>query len=593
MYSIFRKTVLMIVLLLVPILALYSISTMTSTEVVRRQIESSNLSQLIFLMDQIDTNIEQLSMFPVLLSYDPNIREFLNRRPLDRIDALNAEYRIISKLGSQSVSSGWQNDLSLILPQEERSITSGMFVQRSDEDWRGPVYTNWLFVADGSGSGASRYFVREIAEPLVETKKEAASAVFRVRFPASNVTAMLDAYKTGKENDPFLYFPGEPPILNSSSAKDRVSQLIGQLQLTEGGGRSSGQQLVRLDGEQFLVSFAVSEQLGWYLIDYAPYQSIITPIVQQRNFFYWIIGLLLLLAIGASFSLYRNVQRPLAQLISGVKRIKHGDYSARVCVKANNEFDYLGFHFNEMAEQIQLLIEDVYAEKLRSREATLKQLQSQINPHFLYNSLFFIINSAMLGNRESVVKMAQNLAAFFRYSTRVENQSVSLRDELDLVRSYLVIQNLRMNRLMFEIDVPEPMLELAMPRLIVQPIVENAIVHGIEPSVDGGMITITGKQTRRYNLLFIEDDGVGMTPEQIRKLSAELEQPLTEEAGTGTWNVHRRLQYQFGEESGLAFEPIPTGGLRTTIRWARSAAWTDGQQTDDQGGGWHASVDRG
>src|SRR5690554_4066407 len=96
--SVFRKTVLMLILLLVPIWILYSLSNRTSTEVVRRQIESSNLSQLMFLMDQMDTNIEQLSMFPILLSYDPNIREFLDHRPPKLYDALNAEYRIIEKL---------------------------------------------------------------------------------------------------------------------------------------------------------------------------------------------------------------------------------------------------------------------------------------------------------------------------------------------------------------------------------------------------------------------------------------------------------------------------------------------------------------
>lgn len=566
----------MLILLLVPILILYSLSNRTSTEVVRQQIESSNLSQLTFLMDQMDTNIEQLSMFPVLLSYDPNIREFLDHRPPRLFDALNAEYRIIAKLGLQSVSNEWRNDLSLILPQERRSITSSAFLQDSDEDMLGPIYKRWTYVSEGE----DRYFVREIGEPLSADLKPEASAVFRVRFHTGNLTAMLDAYKKGKNNDPFLYLRDEQPVWNSTSQTNKIRQLIGQLPIPEPDGADSGQRLIRLDGEQYLVSYVKSEQLGWYLVDYTPYQSVIAPITHQRNFFYAIIALLLLLAVGATFLLYRNVQRPLVQLISSVQRIKRGDYSARVNVQAKNEFDYLGFQFNEMAEQIQLLIEDVYAEKLRSREATLKQLQSQINPHFLYNSLFFIINAAMLNDRESVVKMSQSLAQFYRYSTRVENQAVTLREELDLVRNYLVIQNLRMNRVSFEIDVPENMLELIVPRLILQPIVENAIVHGIEPSPDGGMITITGKQDGLYNMIFVEDDGVGMTQEQLRKLNAQLEQPLTDEIGTGTWNVHRRLKYQYGGQSGLSFEQLPMGGLRTTIKWKQGPALDDGKDPD-------------
>ncbi|WP_027091579.1 sensor histidine kinase [Cohnella thermotolerans] len=574
--NIFLKMVLLLVLLLVPILILYSVSTRTSTEVVREQIETTNLNQLTFLMNQLDTNIEQLSMFPVLLSYDPYIREFLDRRPVKLFDALNAEYRIIEKLSLQSVSSGWQNDLTLILPQERREIASNVFLQATDKDTTGPIYTRWTYMTEGTGDKTRRYFVREIGEPAKERLKESAQAVFRVRFDMANITAMLDAYKNGKNNDPFLYLRGEQPVPNSTSSAEKTQQLV---ELLNGGGDlkpDTGQKLMKLGNDQYLVSYAKSQQLGWYLIDYTPYQSVITPITKQRNFFYAIIGLLLVLAVAASFLLYRNVQRPLGQLIANVQRIKRGDYSARIRYQARNEFDYLIFQFNEMAKQIQLLIEDVYAEKLRSREATLKQLQSQINPHFLYNSLFFIINSAMMNDKEAVVQMSQNLAQYCRYTTRVENQLVALEEELDLVRHYLIIQNLRMDRVQFEIDVPEKMLDLKVPRLILQPIVENAIVHGIGRSPDSGMITITGKQDDRYNMLYVEDDGPGMSPEALRELQVKLLQPMSEEIGCGTWNVHRRLQYQFGGQSGLSFEQLPMGGFRTTIKWTRtgtSEAW--------------------
>ncbi|RED62945.1 sensor histidine kinase [Cohnella phaseoli] len=566
----FRKIVLLLFLLLLPILVLYSVSTNTSTEVVRKQIETTNLNQLTFLMNQLDTNIEQLSMFPVLLSYDPYIREFLDRRPPLEFDARNAEYRIIEKLSLQSVSNGWKNDLTVIIPREKRAISSNIFLLESDQDMTGPIYTRWTYSLEEAGGKTERYFVHEIGEPAKAERKEAAQAVFRVRFTTANMTAMLDAYKNGKNNDPFLYVPGEQPVLNGTSSAEKAEQLIGLLEGELDKEPETGQRLVELGGEQHLVSYVKSRQLGWYLVDYTPYQSVITPITEQRNFFYVIIGLLLVLAVGASFLLYRNVQRPLGKLIGSVQRIKRGDYSARIDYLAKNEFDYLIFQFNEMSDQIQLLIEDVYAEKLRSREATLKQLQSQINPHFLYNSLFFIINSAEMNDRQAVVEMSQNLAEYYRYATRVENQSVALEDELELVRNYLMIQNLRMGRVQFEIDVPEKMLDLELPRLILQPIVENAIVHGVEKSPEGGMITITGKQDDRYNMIFVQDDGPGMEPQRLRDLQAELAQPMSEEVGCGTWNVHRRLQYRFGGQSGLVFEQLPMGGLCVTIKWTRS-----------------------
>jgi len=567
--NIFRKIVLILVLLLIPILSLYSWSTQISTEIVREQVETSNLNQLTFLMKQLDANIEQLAMFPVLLSYDPYIREYIDRRQPDLLDALRAEYRIAEKLSLQSVSNSWQNDVSILLPSENRAIASNALASGTEQDLQGPILRNWTYLAYQSGNKQTRYFVREIGEPATKSLKEDVGAVFRVRFPTNNLVAMLDSYKQGKDNDPFLYHPHEQPILNSTSSSgktNQVVQLLNEQPLPDAG---AGQRLVTLGDEQYLVSYDRSMQLGWYLIDYVPYQSVVAPITTTRNFFFVIIGLLLVLAVTASFVLYRNVQRPLKQLIASVQRIKRGDFSTRIRYAAGNEFDYLIDQFNDMAQQIHTLIEDVYAEKLRSRESMLKQLQSQINPHFLYNSLFFIINSAMLGDREAVVQMSQNLAQYYRYTTRVENQLVSLEEELDLVRHYLVIQNLRMERLEYEIDVPLKMLELEVPRLLLQPIVENAILHGIERSPEGGMITITGEQDDRYNLIYVEDDGPGMTEAQLQELYRRLILPMTDEVGCGTWNVHRRLYYQFGGQSGLTFEQIPEGGLRVTIKWMR------------------------
>ncbi len=121
-----------------------------------------------------------------------------------------------------------------------------------------------------------------------------------------------------------------------------------------------------------------------------------------------------------------------------------------------------------MAEQIQELIEKVYKETLRSREATLKQLQSQINPHFLYNCLFYIKNMASLGEKEAVVAMSLNLGEYYRYTTRLENPMTTIREEMKLIQNYLEIQTMRMQRLGYEIAIPEDMMELEIPRLLIQ-----------------------------------------------------------------------------------------------------------------------------
>ncbi|UUZ86532.1 histidine kinase [Paenibacillus sp. P26] len=238
-----------------------------------------------------------------------------------------------------------------------------------------------------------------------------------------------------------------------------------------------------------------------------------------------------------------------------------------------------------MAEQIQELVEDVYEEKILRREATLKQLQAQINPHFLYNSLFFIINTAKMGDQESVVAMAQNLAEYYRYTTRLEEQNVPLREELRLVESYLTIQNLRLQRLYYEIDVPETMQELTMPRLLLQPIVENAIIHGIERVPGDGFILITGRMEEGQCLLTVEDNGAGLSEQGLQELRGKLRSPMDRGMGTGVWNVHQRLQYAFGDQAGLLLEPSPQGGLRVTLQWRPQEAKPRHEEGGETNGG--------
>jgi two-component system sensor histidine kinase YesM len=566
--NIFSKILILVILLLIPILLLYSFSNRITNQVIQEQIQTSNLNQLSFFMNQLDSNIENLSISPVIFGNDPYVREFIDKT-VPSYDILKAQSRMTEKLGLQSVSNAWSNDLTLVLPKERTIFSSNIYLNGSNVwSWEERIHTEWRFIEDRSRGEAVGTFIREISEPTNAISVQKADAIFQVKFPVGNMINLMDIYKRDKKSDPFLYHADYKPILNSTSSLLAVEPVIQQLSRRVL--NDSGQERFMIEDQGYLISFVQSKQLGWYLIDYVPVQRILSPITKTRYLFYFSIGLLLLMSVLASFLLYQNVQIPIVQITRSLQKMKRGDLSTRIEFRSRNEFDYLIQRFNEMAERIQVLVEDVYVEKIRSREATLKQLQSQINPHFLYNSLFFIINSAELEDRESVVAMSQNLAEFYRYTTRVENQSVRLGDELDFVTHYLNIQNLRMRRMSYTISVAETMLDEIVPRLIIQPLVENAIIHGIENRMDGGQITITGEQDSMFNRIIIEDNGAGLSEAALQKLHAQLQEPITDEIGCGTWNVHQRLYYQFGEGSELTFHSVIGGGLRVILTWNRT-----------------------
>ncbi|MFD0589209.1 sensor histidine kinase [Paenibacillus sp. GCM10027627] len=570
--TIFSKIIVLIVVLVTPVLILYIYTNRVSVDVVQDEIQSSNLSQLSFFLQQFDTTVEQLAMFPGILGSDPYLRDFLENRSDKPFDRITEQTRITEKLSLQSVSSAWTNDLTVYMPKEKQAVSSNLLMSYNEEDIRtfAPLL-GWTY--DSSKREEARQpgarFVRQIVEPYGATSISQIRTMIQVSFSDSNITAMLDQVKSGGKGDPFFYRFGKPSIGSSTKNNARIEELIPFLNAKHLG--DSGSLFTKLEGKQHAVFYVKSAQLDWYLINYVPVQDILAPIKQTNILFYTTIVLLLVMSFLVAYFLYRNVQRPIRKLVQGVQRLKKGDLSARLRFQPHNEFDFLFDRFNEMAEQIQDLIERVYAEKLRLHEATVKQLQAQINPHFLYNSLFFVINTAKLGDTPAVVAMAQNLAEYYRYSTRMELQTTAFREEIKLIENYLTIHNLRMQRLYYEINIPEYMLDVQVPRLLIQPIVENAIVHGVEKKPGEGIILITGDQRDDYYTITIEDNGPGMEPADLHELEKQLTRPMDTEASCGVWNVHKRLHYMYGdgEGGGITLASSKLGGLKVTLTWKR------------------------
>jgi two-component system sensor histidine kinase YesM len=211
----------------------------------------------------------------------------------------------------------------------------------------------------------------------------------------------------------------------------------------------------------------------------------------------------------------------------------------------------------------------------------LKQLQAQINPHFLYNCLGYIINMAQMKDEQAVVSMAHNLSAYYRYTTRMERETSSLQEEIKLLINYLDIQKLRNGRIEYHIDIPEHMLAQSVPRLMLQPMVENSVIHGIGKSYTSGEIRITGESVNGFGKIYIDDDGPGLTPEQYEALNQEMLEPLQEEVGCGLWNTYQRMIHTFGNHSYLLFGPSPLGGFRTEIVWEIPSEDADKERGND------------
>jgi two-component system sensor histidine kinase YesM len=286
------------------------------------------------------------------------------------------------------------------------------------------------------------------------------------------------------------------------------------------------------------------------------------------------VGILLLavvsLALGAAFLVSRLIARritdPIPALIAQMKAVEEGDWEARVDVSSGNELGVLGRSFNQMTSKLKALIEEVYTGQIVRREAELKALQAQINPHFLYNTLDVIYWTAQMEKAPQSAEMVQALARLFKLGLNHGEEFTTVGREVEHLESYLVLQKMR-----FEtppevtVDIDPALSPCVTPKLILQPLVENAFVHGLAGLERPGRISVTGRCEDREGpvaVFVVEDNGVGMTQQRLAEV---LSDDAANRDSYGVKTVDESLRLFFGREFGLTIESSPGRGTRVTL----------------------------
>ncbi len=254
-------------------------------------------------------------------------------------------------------------------------------------------------------------------------------------------------------------------------------------------------------------------------------------------------------------------------ILKDLRSVEDGHYEIVLHYSKDDEFGYVYRRFNNMAAQIKNLIQEVYMRKIQVQEMELQRLQSHINPHFLYNSLYISYRMAKAGETENVAKMCKYLGDYFRFITYFANNEVSVKDELGFVKTYLNIQKLRhRNRLEFEVKEAEDCAEQRIPVLLLQPIVENSVLYGIDDSDTQIRIEVSAAKKEGCIELIVADNGPGMSKESLKELYERLSrQERPRSHGYGLWNIYWRLRYAYEDRGILNIENREGGGLLVHI----------------------------
>lgn len=305
---------------------------------------------------------------------------------------------------------------------------------------------------------------------------------------------------------------------------------------------------------------------GWKLVGVAPSEGFSLNSLRTRIFMFFVIGFMLFIVVYINSYISSRISDPIKMLEYSVNEIESGNLDAEVYIGGSYEIKHLGLSIREMASRIRKLMNDMIKEHEWKRKKEFDTLQSQINPHFLYNTLDIIVWMIENEKKSEAVKVVTALARFFRISLSGGRSVITVKNEIEHIRSYLTIQHMRFkNKFDYTIEVEKGTEELASLKLMLQPLVENAVYHGMEYMDGEGRVEIKVYLEEKDLIFSVADNGLGMSEEKVRNLlSKEMSSGSKRGSGIGVKNVNERIKIYFGNRYGLEILSEPDEG--TTIR---------------------------
>lgn len=359
-------------------------------------------------------------------------------------------------------------------------------------------------------------------------------------------------------NEPFLY---KSNVRSGLNVDDMVAHIPDDALKSPEGTR-----IYPYNGEDYLLTY-ISLRTGWKVLSIVPMKSYAinlryVPVIV-------IVIFMLALILGFYFTTFTSslLTKPIKNLVASMSRVKNGNFKEKVTFKYNDEIGELGQDYNEMISYINNLLSQVYALEIEERIAELKALQAQINPHFLYNTLDAIYWKAVGGDNKGVQEMIHALSKVFRLALNVGKEFFYVYQEKEFIEYYILLQEKRYkNKLKYTIDFSTDILYHQMPKLILQPFVENAIIHGAETNDRITEIWVTGVLKDDKIHFVIKDNGTGISQDKLKKLlNPDTDEASPSRGGYGIKNVINRLAIYYGNDYSLDITSEPDKGTTVFI----------------------------
>lgn len=519
----------------------------------------------------IDSYIDYMENIAYLISSNEDVQDYLFDEKIDN----EGRYRILNQFQTILDSRSDIRNVGIISKNGRMLINDGSKSVNQDldlntQEWyatalekpNGPILTSshvqhiisgerpWVItlsrgIRDRSGSG----------------EKE---GVFFIDLNYSAISELCDQSTVGTKGYAFIldakgnivYHPQQQQLYNELQTEN-ISLIMDTDEDTVLTGTGN-------DGK--LYSISRSEKTGWTVVDCTNVKELLSKSRQAQSVYVLTAIILVIVALLFSRFMARSITLPIQKLRDSMKKVQEGDFSVSdVVVDSKNEIGSLTKSFDVMTHRIHELMEQNVHEQEEKRKSELKALQSQINPHFLYNTLDSIIWMAEGKKNEEVVLMTASLARLLRQSISNEDEVVPIANEVEYARGYLTIQKMRYkDKLEFQIEVDSSILYIPLIKLVLQPIIENAIYHGLKYKESKGLLIVKGFMKDGNAVLQVIDDGVGMDEETLAHIY-DKHKVNYHSNGVGVYNVQKRLKLYYGEDYGITYTSELGKGTTATI----------------------------
>lgn len=567
--TIFPKLVIVFLLVIAPLYMLGLWVNVKGASSIREELSKSLQAKVEFYLNSLEAEKNHIAKLQQEYSVDPDLQSinFIGGI-MDPFDFTQTVLRIQNKLQLVKGSSVYIENVSVHMLTINRTVSSNKpMTDILNRDFEG-VRNELQHEVSPIIYWHDRMFIAlPFAQPVISGKLPAYVVV--VELSVNELKKALRQFTNSNENSgAILMNIKQNGIVANEQDIAKLHDVQQFLQIKFNKHIWEGVEALDVQDTLYLVAYKYSALFGSYLAVYVPQKEVLGKLDLYRILFWLYSFLSTLLIVVFSYWIYRLLHKPLTRLIRAFRKVEQGQLEPIALPRTNDEFYYLFKHFNKMVEQLKVLIHEVYEQKIRSQGSELKQLQSQINPHFLYNTYFILYRLAKMNDNESVIRLSHYLGEYFQFITRNAASEVELEVEVRHARTYIEIQCIRFSNRIQAVfaEIPEESKMLIVPRLTLQPIIENAYFYGMEGKRKGGQIWVDVTLNEGILLITVRDNGDKLTDERLQELQKELLRQDREMEYTGLLNVHRRLQLRFGSNSGIFLSRATEGGLRVEMR---------------------------